>query len=124
MVVLAFILLILSGVSKAVMDKTNFHYHVSIFNSWNPLFWNPELSWRNKYKKGLKGEGPKFFGSTTFLVWTTDAWHLFSFIYGILFATGFLLIGRYATLWMFIPAYITVRVVFELVFKYVFSKRN
>ena len=64
------------------MDTLQFHYSQSVFKkSENQLFWNPDLSWENKYKRD--GEGslirpltPKFFGSTTFLVFATDAWHL------------------------------------------------
>lgn len=38
-------------------------------------WWNPNISWKNKYKNNDPTQGPKFFGSTTFLVWLTDAWH-------------------------------------------------
>lgn len=43
------------------------------------LFWNPAISWRNKYKNGEPEQGRKFPGSTTWLVWTTDAYHLTRF---------------------------------------------
>lgn len=46
---------------------------------WNEMFWSKELSWTRKYKNNTLE--PKFFGSTTFLVWITDGWHLLSFIY-------------------------------------------
>lgn len=42
----------------------------------DPQWWNPVLSARNKYRNGNPAEGPKFFGSTTFLAWTTDKYHL------------------------------------------------
>ena len=38
-------------------------------------WWNPELSWPNKYKNGDPQQGPAYFGSTTFLAWTTDGYH-------------------------------------------------
>ena len=66
---------IMIGVLIAIMDKLQFHYGESIFPK-DSTFWNPQLSWRNKYKNGNPDEGPKFFGSTTFLVWLTDGWHL------------------------------------------------
>lgn len=45
----------------------------------NDQFWNPQESWKNKYQDwdaGLTGE--RYFGSKTFLAWTTDAKHLLS----------------------------------------------
>ena len=39
-------------------------------------YWNPEISWKNKYKNGEPTQGPKHFGSTTFLAWSTDGYHL------------------------------------------------
>ena len=39
-------------------------------------FFNPQESWVNKYKDNNPELGPKFFGSKTFLVFLTDAWHL------------------------------------------------
>ena len=39
-------------------------------------FWNPSVSWRNKWKNGNPDEGRKFPGSTTIFVWTTDGYHL------------------------------------------------
>jgi hypothetical protein len=45
-------------------------------------FWNPKMSWRNKYKD-IDGDGigdvfggPRFPRSTTFFVAFTDGWHL------------------------------------------------
>lgn len=74
--------LVLSGMSEAVMDKINFHYETSIFSDSgdNPFFWNPAISWRNKYKNNAPENGPAFFGSTTFLVFLTDAWHFMKFV--------------------------------------------
>jgi len=76
------ILFIFSAISKAIIDKLQYHFYESVFNSekFNPLFWNPEISWKNKYKNGNVLDGPKFFGSTTIFVFITDAWHLFNTI--------------------------------------------
>tara|TARA_Y100000389_G_scaffold191318_1_gene217299 strand:+ start:14407 stop:14796 length:390 start_codon:yes stop_codon:yes gene_type:complete len=71
----------ISGASEAVMDKVQFHYNKSIFcndKEYKQNFWDPNKSWINKYKPGSTSE-PKFWGSTTFFVFTTDAWHLFKF---------------------------------------------
>lgn len=39
-------------------------------------FWNGKQSWLNKYKNRDIKQGAAYFGSTSFLVWTTDAAHL------------------------------------------------
>lgn len=42
----------------------------------NDNYCNPSLSYKRKYKNGDPAQGPAYFGSTTFLVATTDLWHL------------------------------------------------
>lgn len=77
--------LFLGGVFDAAMDTLQFSYHHSVFSTWNPKFWDPEISWMNKHEAvpGKPGSiypnTSRFFGSTTFLVWLTDGWHLFKF---------------------------------------------
>lgn len=121
-VIAAFLLLAIAGVGKAVMDKINFHYYESVFTGLNPSFWNPIYSWTNKYKYGSKNSGPRFFGSTTFLVWVTDAWHLFQTIYGVTTATGIFLLGACSTWYIAIIGYASSRVVFQVFFKIIFTK--
>lgn len=43
-------------------------------------FWNPALSWKNKYKNHDPLQGPRFWLSTSALVWLTDAYHLMNTI--------------------------------------------
>jgi len=66
-----------SGFAEGTMDVISFHYDSfqKVHHNANPQFWNPQLSWKNKWKNGDKVQGEKFLGSSTFLVWTTDAWH-------------------------------------------------
>ena len=64
------ILLVISAIANALMDYLQFHYY-----SLNQ-FWNPRLSWQNKYKLGDKRKGEAFLFSTTILVGFTDGWHL------------------------------------------------
>ena len=74
------LLIIISAISESIMDKIQFHFEKSIFNdnSYNRLFWNPLYSWENKWNKDLTK--PKFFLSTTLLVFLTDGWHFFKFL--------------------------------------------
>ncbi len=68
----------LSAACKGVMDTLQFHFETSRFKKKNPAFWNPKISWRNKYKNGDPAQGPRFPLSATVLVFLTDGWHLFS----------------------------------------------
>jgi hypothetical protein len=74
------ILVILAAIINAAMDTINARYHTSVFynEKWPKFnqFTNPATSWQNKWKNGDRKQGEKFFGSSTFLVWTTDFWHL------------------------------------------------
>lgn len=75
------LLVILASILNAAMDTLNARYHRSVFynGKWPNFnkFTNPASSWQNKWKGGNRDNGELFFGSSTFLVWTTDAWHLF-----------------------------------------------
>ena len=122
--ILAFLLLFIAGVSKAIMDKVNFHFPESIFIKYNGQFWNPVYSSLNKYKDGMKKFGPKFLGSTTVFVWTTDAWHLFQMLYGISFASAFVILGMITPWWVSIIGYAFSRGVFQLFYKYIFKLKN
>lgn len=57
--------------------ETIVHHPHQIPEKWNKQWWDGTISWRNKYALGDPANGPKFFGSTTFLAWSTDGKHLF-----------------------------------------------
>ena len=66
----------IAGQFNSVMDIVTHHFDNSIFRHFNPRFWNPNESWKEK----------------NFLGWMDfDAWHiakygmLFSFCFGVLF---------------------------------------
>lgn len=81
-------LALVSGASYGLHETLVHHPH-SIPAGWNKRFWDNRESWRNKYRNGDPGAGPAYFGSTTFLAWTTDGKHLTgTFHRGTLFATG------------------------------------
>ncbi len=67
-----------AGFAEGTMDAISFHYDSfqKVHKNVNHQFWNPQLSWKNKWRNGNKIEGEKFIGSSTFLVWTTDGWHM------------------------------------------------
>lgn len=92
---ISLILIIIAGIFNAIMDTLSFRYGISVFSKWTKYeqFMDPQKSWVNKYKYNNPTLGPKFFGSKSFLVWTTDLWHLSktlmitSFILAIIFYT-------------------------------------
>ena len=71
-------LITLAAIMNAIMDMTGVKYNQTIFSlvpGWDK-FCNGAISWVNKWKNGDHLQGEKFFGSSTFMVWTTDLWHL------------------------------------------------
>ena len=128
--ILGFILVILAGVSKSIMDVLQFHFSDSKFNNTRleQYFWNPDLSWMNKYKDfEAMDKVPRFFGSTTFLVWTTDALHLFQMIKNVTLISAMLLIGFNAGNWKMLIlfggiGYILYTTIFELFYSKIFKK--
>ncbi len=79
---LAGLCLLCAGLCNGVMDSLQFHFSQTMFadaSRFDPQFWNPAESWKNKYLDYDASKGEAFFGSSTFLVFTTDAWHLFKF---------------------------------------------
>jgi len=78
---LGLFLILISGASEGIMDSIQFHFERTPFYKFkNQKFWNPGISWRNKWKNGDPSQGERFRFSSTFLVSLTDAWHLFKML--------------------------------------------
>ena len=72
-------MMFLSGVADGLNQTVMFHYYAfeNRFPNANEGYWNPTTaSWKNKWKNGDPTQGEAFFGSSSFLVWTTDGFHL------------------------------------------------
>ncbi len=84
---ISILFVLISGMCEGVMDTLLFHY--KRFKDKHPnassQYWNPEYSWLNKYNAHFK---PKFFLSTTALVFLTDGWHLFKWLRNTLLFSG------------------------------------
>jgi len=67
----------LAGAANGLNQDLLFHYHEfeSTFPNANPQFWDPELSWRNKYLNGDPAQGERFPGSSTIFAGFTDGYH-------------------------------------------------
>ncbi len=119
------ILILLSGICKGIQDQTMFHWGLSWTKYLKGLFWNPLISWKNKYKNGDPKQGPKFWGSTTFLVAITDAWHLFGGISRIIDRT--IVVVVYASLtnhkwYIYILIWLGLFIFYTLGFKLLYRK--
>jgi hypothetical protein len=120
------ILASIAGMSKAIMDKLQFHYHKCIFKfdpvRYNQNFWDPTLSWSNKYKEGSMTE-PKFFGSTSYFVFLTDAWHLFQMLMLICLFIGIAIVSFYSVSFIFMMIKVIIlRLFFGLSFTLFFNR--
>jgi hypothetical protein len=75
-------LVMTAGASKGFNETLMFHWKAfrHSFPDANPDWFNPNVSWRNKYKNGDPDAGAKFPFSTSVLVMFTDQYHLNNFI--------------------------------------------
>jgi len=67
----------ISGAAKGMSDVLMFHYgnFQHIHPGADSQFWNPAISWRNKWKNGDPAQGEAFpFSSTVFCPFL-DGWH-------------------------------------------------
>ena len=118
--ILSGLLIALAGISKAVQDKTSFHFERSIFFHKSD-FWNPEKSWKFKWKNGDPKQGERFPLSTTLLVSLTDAWHLFGTIRNFSIFLGALLLPMN---WISLLGYPLFFITFHIFYTYIFKKRT
>lgn len=73
-----------AGFFGGIGDQLQFHYYDSVFPQkggekflWGGRqYWDPQLSWRNKYNSFPEDRSEAFPLSKSALVWVTDGWHL------------------------------------------------
>ena len=118
MVIIGLLCFIVAAICESVMDVLQFHYMRSLFKDFkNNIFWDPEISWRNKYKKGDPKEGPKFIGSDTLFVGFTDGWHLFKMFRTFCIFLGiFFLLLQFTSFWVSLLIVVGVRIFFGIAF--------
>lgn len=127
MIISIIILLIISAICKAIMDIITYKYDISIFSNLKRFknWFNPNESWRNKYKDRDPQKGKAFFGSTTFLVWITDAWHFFQMIMLSSFMIAIILpinlLFPYFPLWKIITIDLILFLIMKLIYGTIFE---
>lgn len=80
---LSLMMLLCASASNAVMDTLSYRFDQSVFAALPPeahQWWNPQISYKNKWKDGQRSHGEAYFLSSTALVPLTDAWHFFKWI--------------------------------------------
>lgn len=72
-----------AGAAKGFNETLLFHFSdfQVRFPKVNPQWFDPKISWANKYKNGDSQAGPRFPLSTSVLVMFTDQYHLDNFIW-------------------------------------------
>ena len=71
-------LMFISGFADATAEALK-HKYDRVGGKWHfddDQYWDPKISWTNKYKNHDPAQGEAFFGSKTFLVWTTDGYYM------------------------------------------------
>ena len=83
-VLIPILLYCISGAFDATMDTLKDHYSISIFKNKNPKFWNPQISWINKYNNGKVADGHRtiklLFFTVNYPDTLTDSWHIFKLL--------------------------------------------
>lgn len=74
----SFLLFAFAAVCNSMMDVLQFRWKKFRWRGKvDPRFWNPAISWENKYIDGDPEKGLKYKGAFGFLANFLDAWHLF-----------------------------------------------
>jgi hypothetical protein len=115
--ILSIILFLLSAVFEAVMDFLQFRY------TKRNQFWNPQLSWMNKWDFSKVPRKERFPLSSTVLVFLTDGWHLMKWcrnrcLDGVMFVLTFELTGW----WLALIITIAIRTLYGVIFEFIFRK--
>ena len=127
---ISIIFIILAGILNACMDVLQFKYEFSIFRFWKHQQWiNPSKSWKNKWKNtvelwndGIRKE--KFFGSSTFLVFLTDFWHLCKFLMLLLLAGSVVFYHPIINWWVdLLLIYSIFTIIFELFYSRILIRK-
>jgi hypothetical protein len=134
---ISFILVLLAAMVNAIMDKLAFNFNSSVFKDLDPKLWNPKESWKNKWRipMELSIHDDYYLGlykppyqesfpfSSTFLVWLTDAWHLFKALFlGLIMLSIVLYIPIFGIFVDFILFYVGYTTVFTYLYDYILRK--
>jgi len=126
--VYSLIFLVLAAISNSVMDTLQFHFETSVFSELNKNYWNPNISWRNKYINGDTKLGRiKILWIFDKPVLLTDAWHLFkslmiTFLFLSIFTFNIKLNYWYTILILFVVYKVIWGIYFEAFYKFILRR--
>ena len=145
--ILSLVIFGISIIFYSAKEKLTHHYGNSVFSTWNQQYWNPDISWRNKYAWDSEGELipvedahigclmgwyyslfnikylERWFTSATLTVFVTDGFHLTQFFFNWLLYTAFAVL--FQDFLIALIAYAIVRsLVFNLFYSIIFEKRE
>lgn len=135
--ILTLVFISLAAICNSVMDKISFHYYKFKFKDrLNQQWWNPLISWKNKYENNDPKLGFKYIKFLTFKfkfpIFLTDAWHFFQsamiFLYflAIIFSNNYSLFNLFNIeinfLFLIIEKIIVFSTVYILTFNIFFNK--
>jgi hypothetical protein len=78
----------------AELSKWKWDEFEAFYGDVNDEWYDPRVSWKNKYKNRNSADGPAYFGSTTFLVGTTDNYHMMRSIRNLSIAATLFIVPR------------------------------
>jgi hypothetical protein len=114
-ILIPILLVILSGISKAIMDTIQFHFEKSHFKG---EWFNPSISWNNKYTWSSNKIISWLIQNT--LVFITDAWHFFGMIQRV---SLFSILFFHITWWWVPILYSIFALTFHIFFTYILIKK-
>lgn len=129
------ILIAIAGMFNALYEIIFVFFDQSIFRNLNPLFWDPQISWKNKWAQPYPQPPEKkwyYFGfyprykerfpySSTIFVWVTDAWHLFkALMLACIMAAIVLYVPVFGTTVDFFVLYCSFTFTFTIFYDYIF----
>lgn len=81
MIIICFILVLVAGCAYGAMATLQYHFSNSIFMNYDIQFWNPTVSWANKYSDAHNLVRKKWLGIMPIPVMFTDGFHLLQSIF-------------------------------------------
>jgi hypothetical protein len=103
------------------MDVIRFRWNRCIFKGLNDKWFNPALSWKNKWKNGIAKQGERFLGSSTIFAFLTDFWHLSKFLMIVSYILSICFYSILFSVWIdAILFFLITTITFEIFFSVVF----
>lgn len=103
----------LTATFKGVQDLQA-HGKLGFTGAW----WNQD-SWKLKWKDGNPALGERFLGSSTVLVWATDAWHFFGMLRNVAMILSIVFYAPIGRWWLdVLMLFLVHNIVFELFYRF------